>query len=418
MTVNMNGLHCNTGDDIEEFKKIRQKLKEKAVKKKEEKEEKDKKEEAVKKEEKEKEEKEKEEKEKEEKSKKIEKEETAYDTYYKVPFGIDSGANTCFLNSVLQSIINMKQFIVFLKSNEKNNDVYTNLMDIIKDNTDKVSPAGELCSPSITYGKQNDASEFFSGLLGKIAELYPIRSVLHMAKNNQSEKTSTTEIEKINELELNKILYFFGFIHEKTSQDQILRVSSCGEKTRAYINNNRETANKASEKDRRTFIEEVDKINNSNKNIDLSTKINDTSFKLPPNILSIQVELCSYYLQGTSHTLPINMEIPITVKIKGTNFDYDYEFSSVIIHIGVITGGHYYCILRRNDNYYYCSDSTIKELKKNDNDYFKMDEGKMKFGEKTTVRMVFFVRKNFVYTDENLINFFKKYEATLPKNTV
>lgn len=37
-----------------------------------------------------------------------------------------------------------------------------------------------------------------------------------------------------------------------------------------------------------------------------------------------------------------------------------YDLYGIVVHVGNLTGGHYYCYIRENDVWYCCNDESVK----------------------------------------------------------
>lgn len=58
------------------------------------------------------------------------------------------------------------------------------------------------------------------------------------------------------------------------------------------------------------------------------------------------------------------VEFPKILDISGVSLNkgkWEYEIYGVVVHQGGVGGGHYICYTKRNDDWYYFSDSHFKK---------------------------------------------------------
>jgi ubiquitin C-terminal hydrolase len=284
--------------------------------------------------------------------------------------GIKNLENTCYINSILQCLLNLYNLSDFLleKNITKNNSKEKLLTEEFiklnkkywepKNNKEPIVPnsfLNELFKNKLfTFGEQSDASEFLSYMLNCIHEY-----TSHEVSFNIQSKNPETAIAKMRISSLkswkkyfNKYSFVIDFIYGQYKCS--LTCLTCKKETVSFepfciidlplpdVNVNVSIYDCFNKNSNAEILESGRRCTKCKKNT--QTRKNITIWK-PPRILII----CLKRFDKNLNKINTNILFPkekLTILSKFSNKEFNYYLSSIIYHRGSYYGGHYYCICR------------------------------------------------------------------------
>ena len=342
--------------------------------------------------------------------------------------GLKNMTSTCYLNSIIQQLFMIPMFretIIKIENPFNNNLLYELqlLFSALKIyEFPYYSPRSFVLANNLNFYDQMDADEFYGTLIDKIEN--DIKKIYSKESNCEEKKENINNYNR-NEIYKYKNLfnYFFGI---KVIDE--LQFVDCGHKRfNEFCYNNIQLE-----------IKDFSNIYDSFKNyfktevMDGDNKINceqckakrtchkQLLLKTLPNILVISLKRFEFdYNTMMKYKLNKYFEFPLKLDMKDYLIENhlekntEYELTGITIHFGVSDFGHYYDIIKsQNNKWYKFNDMNVSEFKEDDipkeaygeKDYSEDDSYKEKENGRNNAYILFYTKKNNIIDEKNKID--------------
>jgi ubiquitin C-terminal hydrolase len=257
------------------------------------------------------------------------------------PKGLQNIGNTCYLNSVIQLLLQCDEYIDYISDLNIGSDK----INLFRDFIEEYSRSNNSISPN-KIKKLISSCEFFSGFDQHDAHEFLIYFIDIINEEIKSKGIK------------NNIFFNHGYF------TKIINTEQPEEKIIKFYETILNLPSSESLHDSYTKFCETELIENweseKYKNRVVAKKFN-IIFKWP-KYLFIMFKIYN----NSSRKINNGINIPFTWTIKNNYQDYSitevYEFSGAVIHFGSLSGGHYISIIRKNNKFYLCNDSNINEV--------------------------------------------------------
>jgi len=248
--------------------------------------------------------------------------------------GLQNLGNTCYINSILQLIMQCTDFIDLFQNHCLDSDIFKNVSSFIQNyKTNKITSPEDILSiitdkNLFIKGYQYDAHEFLIQFLDIIHEEMK-KCLNNTSIINVFEYKFYTIFKNINRIDDIKIL---------ENKETILTLPFSKSLNDSF-----------------TMFENKEFINNweSEKYKEYTKAEKHSTIYHWPKYLFIQINRYDSKFQKIND----EMEIPLQYN--------DYQLRGAVIHHGFHNFGHYVCIMKLNDKYYLCDDERISEMNEN-----------------------------------------------------
>lgn len=302
--------------------------------------------------------------------------------------GINNIGNTCYMNSILQCLINTVKLKTYFLSDEYNEDKNMNNIE------SKLSDEYRTINNDINYGiitpvnfkkilgnlnyiyktsNQQDAHEFLINIIELLSKgcSYKIKIKVKGEIKNEKDKLELKCINKFKKLYQNNYSIFTKLFYGQ--YNNILKCINCN-----YTNNNFDPfCNIMLETKYDSVIECLDdymkeeklddenmwNCDNCNKKCNAIKKIN--IWKLP-EILTLTLKRFEYSNKSKKidKLIKISDKIDMSKYLTGYNDKSVYQIYAICNHTGNVNGGHYFSYCKTENKWYNYNDSSVSEIDK------------------------------------------------------
>ena len=338
--------------------------------------------------------------------------------------GLQNMSSTCYLNSIIQQLYMipmLRETILKINNSSKKNILYELqlLFSALKIyEFAYYDPRSFVVANKLNFYEQMDADEFYGSLIDKIEN-----DIKNLYLNNLKKEEENYRYKNI-------FNYFFGI----EVLDELLFVDCNHKRNNKFFYNNIQLEIKA-------FDNIYDSLKNYFKTevMDGDNKINceickikrnchkRLIFKSLPNILVIILKRFEFdYNTMLKYKLNKYFEFPFKLDMKDfliknhTENNTEYELTGITIHYGVADFGHYYDLIKGEDNKWYkFNDISVSEFKEEniakeaygEKEILEEDSSKEKESGKNNAYILFYTKTDF---DQGHINKKMKNELALP----
>jgi len=269
-----------------------------------------------------------------------------------VPFGLHNSGSVCYFNSLIQSLLSSDVFIILLTHGLKQkkiepNDFINNLINIVNKYFNHTLQNNNNHSSQNEYALQNNSKsvENYGIILNAI-----LRNMVQknggLADFGNSQDCSLLSLSYL--IDLNQLQSIFNIRYQRT-----IHCNNCN--------------NDDIKMDKNNFVNMFDYNKTFLQNLagDISQqkdykcdKCNSKDVQITTLLKHLPPVLCIVFNKYDNYNKQCLIEYPETFN----DFGIEYQLVAQVLHNGSLNGGHYFCIGKRDDNYYCFNDTSVSNV--------------------------------------------------------